>query len=458
MTSAAPPLSAKSPPPPERHAAFLRLLVGQAVSLLGSSVSGFALGVWVYERSESTFWYGALLFALRVSAIVGPLLAGSQIDRRDRRAVMIALDAGSALTTLALLAFFFHGEPTLGATLALLVLGSLLSAAQNLAFLASVRMLVPRSHLGRTNGLLGLIASLIGFGAPMAGGALLSLLSVRGVLIFDLLSFVVALGLLLTVRIPAVEGSAGGGKTDERERGLAWGLRYIRERPTLWASAKFGGVSAALVSVPLVLMTPLVLAESSPTGLGVVLSCGALGTALSSLGVARWGDSGDTASRSITLRGLAALTLFAPLVSTSIPALALMTGLFLALQTAAVTLDQSIWQRCVDAGAQGRVLSSRTLIVSVATPVSYLLAGAVADLMEPAFRRGPLQGVAALMSTARPATVALMALTGLLLVLHVLRARMSAWVRELDRLENVARSSAEVHQSELERGVSAGDG
>jgi MFS transporter, DHA3 family, macrolide efflux protein len=68
---------------------FTFIWLGQLVSLLGSSLTGFALGVWVYQRTGSVTQYALIsLFSLLPGLLIAPL-AGVLVDRWDRLLVML---------------------------------------------------------------------------------------------------------------------------------------------------------------------------------------------------------------------------------------------------------------------------------------------------------------------------------------------------------------------------------
>ena len=87
--------------------AFLVTWLGQVVSLVGSGLTSFALGVWVFERTGSPTLFALIgLFAVLPKVIFAPI-AGALVDRLDRRVVMILADAGAGLSTLFIALMFF---------------------------------------------------------------------------------------------------------------------------------------------------------------------------------------------------------------------------------------------------------------------------------------------------------------------------------------------------------------
>jgi MFS family permease len=60
---------------------FLIIWAGQSVSLMGSGLTRFALGVWIFEETGSVTQFSLIfLFALLPNILISPL-AGTLVDR-----------------------------------------------------------------------------------------------------------------------------------------------------------------------------------------------------------------------------------------------------------------------------------------------------------------------------------------------------------------------------------------
>ena len=145
---------------------FLVIWAGQFVSSLGSGLTGFAIPVVVFEKTGSAEAFGLLLFAWMVPALLLAPIAGTLVDRWDRRRVLIAADAGSAVMTLLLASLVLSGRFELWYLFVVTVAGSLISAFQEPAFTASIAALVPRRHYARAIGLVQLMGSTSAIVAP----------------------------------------------------------------------------------------------------------------------------------------------------------------------------------------------------------------------------------------------------------------------------------------------------
>src|SRR3954453_7688491 len=177
---------------------FLVIWAGQFVSALGSGLTGFAIPVVVYQKTGSAEQFALLLFAWMVPALLLAPVAGTLVDRWDRRRVLIAADAGSAGMTLLLAALGLSGHFEIWYLFVVMVAGSLIAAFQEPAFGASIAALVPRRQYARAIGLMQLLGSVSGIIAPLLGGALVVTIGLGGIMLIDTVTFAAAIaGLLL---------------------------------------------------------------------------------------------------------------------------------------------------------------------------------------------------------------------------------------------------------------------
>lgn len=82
---------------------FTILTAGTVVSMLGNAVAGFAIGLLVYDKTNSVLLYALFMTCYSLPRIVLPMFAGPYLDRFSRKRVLYTLDFISA----ALYAAFF---------------------------------------------------------------------------------------------------------------------------------------------------------------------------------------------------------------------------------------------------------------------------------------------------------------------------------------------------------------
>ena len=182
--------------------AFRGLVVARVVSVGGDALSLVALMLHVAATSGQALAVAALLLVGDlVPSLLSPL-SGAIGDRFDRKRVMITCELvqGAVLVVIAL------ALPALPLLLALVAVRSVVGQVFVPASRAAVPALVGEADLGTANSALGFGTNGAEALGPLAAAALLPLLGVRGVLLVDAASFLVAAGLLL--RLPALPATA----------------------------------------------------------------------------------------------------------------------------------------------------------------------------------------------------------------------------------------------------------
>jgi len=360
--------------------AFLTIWFGQLISTLGSGLTGFALGVYIYQRTGSVTELSLAVLAASLPGVLLSPIAGVVVDRWDRRWVLILSDTGAALSTLAIWLLLGSGKLEIWHIYVANVVNASLGAFQSPAYLASITMLVPKQHLGRAAGLGQFSDALSLIITPILAGFLIVAIKLEGVILIDFATFLFAILTLLFVRVPmpkaSAEGQAGRGSF-WREAGYGW--KYLKVRSGLLGLLiLFAFINFAL-GFHSVLFTPLVLSFADADVLGSILSAGGLGMLVGSLIMSTWGG---TKRKIISLLG--ALFTFGIAISlVGLRADPYLIGaasfVFFLLLPIAQGSSQAIWQVKVAPDIQGRVFAIRGLIASIIRPLALVAAGPLAD-------------------------------------------------------------------------------
>ncbi|MRR28870.1 MFS transporter [bacterium] len=378
---------------------FLIVWAGQAVSLLGSQMSGFALGIWLYQRTglASNFAFVALCTVLP-QMLLSPLV-GNWIDRYNRRKLMALADSGSALCTLAMVLLFFTGRIETWHIFLVTILSASFGTLQAPAYSALVASTTEKQQLGRANGLLQFAQALCQILAPAIAGVLVISFGVAGVLFIDLATFVVGVGTLLISRLPADPPLK---EEDAKQQNLGFinqwkeGLRSVQTTPRAKALLRFQTIFTFLWSLFAVMVTPMLLGFSQPDGLGLTLTIAGVGMLTGSLVMTAWGGPRRR------LRGLFIFEFISALAFILMglrPNLALVAGgAFCAHFTLAMvsSLNESLWQENTPAETLGRALALRQMAMRASTLVAYLFAGSLLDrFIEPLLLPGGMLATSA---------------------------------------------------------------
>jgi len=371
---------------------FIIVWAGQVISVFGSNLSGFALGVWLYQRTGSASNFALVALCTVLPQVLLSPLAGVWIDRHNRRWTMALADTGAALCTLCLAVLFFSGHIQVWHIFLATAISSAFSSLQVPAYTALVASTTAHGQLGRVNGLLQLGRGLADILAPGIAGVLVVTIGVPGVLLVDLLTFCAAVLTLIFVRFPGLE-EARPPSQDESSVKTSWwselqvGWRMLAAQPALSTLLRYQVLFTFLWSLFGVLVTPMVLGFATPDELGAALTVAGIGLLSGSLLMTAWGGPKRRVWGLLFFELLSALAFCLMGLR---PSLALVAGAaFLAHFTLAFvsSLAEAIWHGQVPHALQGRIFAFKQTALKLGTFCAYLAASLLADrFLEPLLR------------------------------------------------------------------------
>jgi DHA3 family macrolide efflux protein-like MFS transporter len=374
---------------------FTLVWFGQVVSLMGSGLTGFALGVWVYQRTGSITQFALIAICSRLPGIVIAPIAGALIDRCDRRRAMIYSDIGAGLTVLSIALLYIAGHLEVWHICLAMTANSALSAFQWPAYSAATTMLVPKKHFGRAAGMVQTGEALGQVVSPALGGVLLAAISLHGIFLVDFATFLFSIATLFLVRIPAPSKTSQDVEVKKSlTNEVIYGWRYITSRPGLLALLIFFAATNFLGGFILVLTTPLVLSFATAPVLGTVLSIGGSGMLFGSIVMSAWGGPSRRINGVLGFQVLSGLCFILAGLRASAGLVAVAAFFFFFSLPFISGSSQAIWQSKVSPEVQGRVFAVRRMIAWSSVPLSYMVAGPLAEyVFEPLLARGgPLAG------------------------------------------------------------------
>jgi len=369
---------------------FMVVWLGQMVSNLGSAMTGFGLGIWVYQETGSASKLAFIVLASRLPALLVSPFAGALVDRWDRRWAMILADTGAAVGTLAIMLLLLGDSLQIWHLYVALAFSGFFSAFQFPAYGAAVTLMVEREDYARASGFIQLAGSAGRVMAPTAAAAIVVWAGLAPLFVIDFVTFLFAVGTLLTVRFRApapAERQGRGIRGLLREARL--GLDFVLERRALLILMLSFVVVNFAFAFQSVLLIPLLLETTTEQVAGWVVSLGAAGVVVGSLVLSAWGGPKDRIAGvyfPIFAMGVGLVLVgFRPSVLLIIFGILLMNGT----HPIAGGSSQAIWQSKVPANLQGRVFAIRQVSAISAAPIAFLLAGTLADnVFEPMMADG----------------------------------------------------------------------
>jgi MFS family permease len=272
---------------PLRHSpAFARLWVGGTVSGIGGQLTIVAVGLHVYDLTQSTFAVSLVgVFAL-VPMIVFGLYGGMLADAFDRRTVLFVAAIVAWGSTIALSVVAFSGVEELWPLYLLTTLNAVSATVIGTVRAAVTPRLLPRELLPAASAMQG-----IGFGVmltvgPALAGVLVAWIGFGGTYLVDVVLFLSAfLGILTLPRLKP-EGDVQRPGLES----LRYGFSFLRRAPNIRMSF-IVDIIAMTFGQPRVLFPAVgaVLLGGGPVTVGVLSGASAVGTLLCGLFSGRFG-------------------------------------------------------------------------------------------------------------------------------------------------------------------------
>lgn len=359
---------------------FLVIWFGQLVSTLGSGLTGFALGVWIYQETGSITLFALNLLAYTIPNLLVSPLAGALVDRWDRRWVMILSDTGAGLSTVMVALLYITGHLEVWHVYLLTAINAAFSTFQWPAYSAVTTLLVPKSQLGRAGGMVQIGEAISALASPAIAGVLFVTIGLSGVVLVDFATYLFAVMTLLIVKVPRPpETEAGAEGRGSLLQEAAYGWKYILARKGLLGLLMIFATTNFLTSMWNPLLPPMILEMSSPATLGYLASVVGIGMLLGTLVMSAWG--GPKRRIHGVLGFLIISGVFQMLLGLRPSLVLIAIAGFGAMFTSPIinASSQAIWQSKVAPDVQGRVFAVRRMIAWSAIPLAYILAGPLAD-------------------------------------------------------------------------------
>jgi MFS family permease len=222
---------------------FLKLWVGQTISVLGSHITGGGLPLLaVITLGATPFQMGLLQAIGSAPVLLFSLAAGVWVDRLRRRPVMIATDLGRALVLFTIPLAAVLGYLHIWQIYVVLALTGILNVLFNTAYRAYLPSLVEQENIVEGNSRLALSESAAEIIGPGLTGLLVQTITAPIAILFDALSFLISVLSLGLIRKPEPPPAA----RQERQSMLQEareGVDTVLHNPILRALAAAGATS-----------------------------------------------------------------------------------------------------------------------------------------------------------------------------------------------------------------------
>jgi DHA3 family macrolide efflux protein-like MFS transporter len=191
---------------PEAHpwtARFFTIWIGQAMSLVGSQMGGFALVWWLTQASggSATVLAASSLVATLPMVLLGPF-AGAMVDRWSRRRVMIVADSTVAAFSALLAILAWANTLEIWHIYAIVFVRALGGTFHFVAMQAATSLMVPSDQLPRISGMNQALRGALGIITPPLGALAMSVMPLYAIMGIDVATAAFAVAPLLFVHVP----------------------------------------------------------------------------------------------------------------------------------------------------------------------------------------------------------------------------------------------------------------
>lgn len=260
---------------------FGMLCSGAFIAAIGSGISSFGLGVYVFQQtglaSSSTL---ITLLAFLPGLLLTPF-AGVLADKYDRRLLMILGDALSALGLVYILICMMAGGAQLWQIGVGVTISSVFSSLIEPSFKATVTDLLTEEEYSKASGLVQLSGSAKFLISPLIAGFLLTVTDVKLLLVIDICTIFITVTVTSLVRKGLTAKEVVAGESFLKE--MKTGMTSLTNNKGVFALVLSGiGISFFLGCVQS-LYTPMILGFSDSSVLGIATTVSASGMLVSSL-------------------------------------------------------------------------------------------------------------------------------------------------------------------------------
>jgi MFS family permease len=362
-----------------QNRSFRLFWIGFTFSVLGDAITHVALTWYVYERTRSAAALGWLMLCYTGPVIVGGLLAGSLLDRFDRRMVIVVDNLVRGVGVALIPMLYAVGQLALWHIYAVAALYGLLMMISLAGGPALIPALVRGDQLATANALEMLSFTLGGVIGPVLAGLLIAWVGAPNVVLIDVASYFTYAFLL--ARVGAIGARQERSKLDQPAYHLGHAVQLLLKNKVLLATTCMFmafNIGSGFYSVWLPILSDQRLGGGSKL-YGIllgVLACGEVAGALVA--------GGRTFRRSLGVlicfaQALAGAALGIVLIGPSVWSAALGLALFGAFSAPLTIWAQTLRMQIIPEQLRGRMFALLRTLMQSGNP----LGGAVAGLLLP---------------------------------------------------------------------------
>jgi len=417
---------------------FLIIWMGEWISNIGTGMTAFGLGVYVWQLTGSALDVAMVEMAALLPLILLTPVAGVLADRYDRRLLMALGDSISGLGLLLLLVLMMAGHIQVWQICLCVGFSSAFSSLLDPAYKATLTDLLTEEEYARASGMVGIASASKFLISPILGGLILAWHSMELILVIDILTLVVTVVAILSVRRSLKTRPAEKKELDFLQD-LKEGWQVIAESRGVMLLIVLVSVLVFYMGILQVLARPMLLSFASEQTTGILQTVVACGMLVSSMLIGGGLIRKNLVNVMVASFVAAGITMAGFGATTSIPVITVAGFLFFASLPFANTSIEVLIRTSIANDKQGRAWGLISLISQLGYIVAYVFAGVLADyVFNPALKEGGVLAdtVGRVIGTGETRGIGLLImLSGLGLVITALLISRSKGLRALESRE-----------------------
>ena len=361
------------------------LWFGQTVSWTGSSMSFFAIGVWIFETTGKASALSTILFTVAIVGVVTGPFGGVLADRFQRKTLIITFDLIIALLMCVIGYLALNEALTLTSLIPFALAFGIFEIAHWTTWSAFLGDVVKKNEVTKVSALFESAEAISVLIGPIGGAFIYSFFGLTGVILVDVITCLFGIATITLFKSKKIET-----KSNLSIKNIYFDLieayNWLKKQKGLLSLVLILSACNFLWGFTQVLIPPMILSFADATGLGIVESSVGLAFlfgSVISLRLADWLQGNLKVAIFCGLLGGLAL-----IIGSVRPSIFLLcvNGVIAGISgTVQYTVSSGAWLAITTEDIRGRALALRGTIAQMLRPLGVVIAGPLGDYLEFSF-------------------------------------------------------------------------
>ena len=358
------------------------LWFGQTVSWTGSSMSFFAIGVWIYETTGKASALSTILFIVAIVGVVTGPFGGVLADRFPRKTLIIIFDLIIAVLMCVIGYLALNDVLTLTLLIPFALAFGIFEIAHWTTWSAFLGDVVKKQEVTKVSALFESAEAISVLIGPIGGAFIYSFFGLPGVILVDLITCFFGIATITFFKSKKVEIK---GKLSFKNvyLDLIEAYNWLKKQKGLLSLVTILTIGNFLWGFTSVLLPPMILSFTDARGLGIVESSVGLAFLFGSIISLRLADKLQGNLKVAIYMGLlGGISLILGSIRPSIILLCIHGVIAGVSGTVQYTVSSGAWLAITTEDIRGRALALRGTIAQMLRPLGVVIAGPLGDYLE----------------------------------------------------------------------------